>query len=98
MPNHPVQQGECIASIAAKYGFADWHLLWDAQPEEFRKKRPNPNALAPGDEVVIPERTPKRFTVATNAAHVFKVTLPPTRLRVRLHDDAGKALSGLKYE
>ena len=98
MATHWVKQGDCISSIAWEHGFADWQLIWDAQTDDFRRNHPNPNTLAPGDEVVIPERTPKRVSVATNASHVFKVRRPPTRLRVRLRGDDGKVLSGIKYE
>ncbi|WP_394835372.1 peptidoglycan-binding protein [Pendulispora rubella] len=98
MAVHTVRQGECIASIAWKYGFADWQRIWDAQSEDFRRKRLNPNTLLEGDEVTIPERTPKRVSVSTGASHTFTIKRPRVKLRIRLLDPEGKVLTNTKYE
>ena len=36
---HVVSQGECLSSIATKYQFNDWHLVYDDPANaDFRKK------------------------------------------------------------
>ena len=63
MPSHRVKQGECLTSIAARYGFADWRAIYQhPNNAELRKKRPNPSLLFPGDALFIPEK--RRKTVA----------------------------------
>jgi hypothetical protein len=74
---HVVVEGENLSTIAAAEGFRDFRKLYDA-PEnaELRKKRPNPNLIRPGDEVVIPDRKPLSVTVTPGAKVTLK-KLPP---------------------
>ncbi len=52
---HVVQTGEYLDKIARNYGFASWKELYYAPENEgFRSKRPDPNTIYPGDELVIP--------------------------------------------
>jgi hypothetical protein len=56
MPNHVVQPGENLSVIAHKYGFSDWRAVYNhPQNADFRRKRPNPQHVMPGDTVFIPE-------------------------------------------
>jgi len=68
---HVVVEGESLSTIAAAEGFRDFRKLYDA-PEnaELRKKRPNPNLIRPGDEVVIPDRKPLSVTVTPGATDI----------------------------
>jgi hypothetical protein len=91
MPVHTVEQGECLSSLAARYGFRNWEDIYSHPANgDLRKKRPNPNVLAPGDKVVVPEPTLKSVAVATGKTHVFKVRLAEVKLRVVLVDRKGK--------
>ncbi len=83
-----VKQGDCLSSIAARFGFASYRAIYDA-PENaaFKKKRPNPNLIYPGDELVIPERAPKEVKIGTGALHRFKVKREPTWGRVEVRVD-----------
>jgi hypothetical protein len=86
---HVVQQGECLASIAAMYGLA-WLELWNsADNQALRAKRPSPHVLFPGDEVAIPDRTPKAEARQTDAKHRFRKKGTAVRLRLQLleHDN-----------
>jgi hypothetical protein len=83
---HRVKQGECLGTIAARYGYM-WQTIYDApENEALRRRRPNPNVLFPGDEVVIPEREVIRERVATGRQHDFRVPRQVWELRLRLRD------------
>jgi len=96
---HTVQQGECLASIAKQYGFADYKKIYDC-PEnaELRKERPNPNLLLPGDSIFIPDMETKDYSRATEKKHSFKLHRQPTVVRIVIADDNGKPYSGNKYQ
>lgn len=88
MPVHRVRKGECLASIATKYGFASWRTIYDDDANRsLRERRPNPNLLAAGDEVVIPTRPQLKKRVSSNAAHTFTLRSEPTMVRLRIPDD-----------
>nr|MBK7066684.1 peptidoglycan-binding protein [Deltaproteobacteria bacterium] len=94
---HRVQQGECLATIAHGHGFL-WQTIYNA-PEnaELRRRRPNPNVLFPGDEIVIPERHPVTARVATGRQHTFKVPRQAWELRLRLRDHDHSAVAGIPW-
>jgi hypothetical protein len=53
--NHIVVKGDTLSGIAKKHGFKDWRTIYnDPSNAAFRRKRPNPNLIFPGDVVVIP--------------------------------------------
>jgi hypothetical protein len=81
---HKVMRGECINSIAKKYGFF-WQDIWNhTNNEKLRQKRKNPNVLLEGDEVFIPEIKPKTFSLKTGDSYRFMRKGVPTILRLRL--------------
>lgn len=93
-----MREGECAASIAARYGFPSESDVFDASENEpLRARRTSALTLAPGDVVHIPDRTPSRFAIGPGSSKRFQVTLPRTRLRLRLERD-GAALSDEPYE
>ncbi|MBI3597285.1 MAG: peptidoglycan-binding protein [Nitrospirae bacterium] len=95
---HAVKQGECLASIAKKYGFADWQKIYDhPQNGAFKSKRPNPNVLYPGDEVFIPDKKEKKESCRIGQKHRFKVKSPKTLLQIILKDDQEQALAYAAY-
>ncbi|WP_394849797.1 peptidoglycan-binding protein [Pendulispora brunnea] len=95
---YTVVQGDCLSTIARRFGFSDWRKIYDApQNADFRQKRPNPNVIQPGDVLFVPEKTPKTVKVATGKTHRFVVRLPVVRLRLRLHGTDGKPLAGIAY-
>ncbi len=95
---HAVQEGECLATLAHKYEFADGRAIW-SHPDnaELRKKRPDPHALLPGDIVMIPDREPRVEYCSTEKRHVFRVRRARARLRLFLRDDGGTPLADKKY-
>ena len=98
MATHSVMPGECLESIAERYGFTDPRVIYD-HPDNaaLRRARPDPNVLLPGDEIVIPERQVKWFDAATEQRHRFVVRQRPVLLRMRMLDGAGNPRSGIPY-
>jgi hypothetical protein len=76
-------------SIAAAHGLP-WKKVWEhADNEALRKARKTPNILLPGDELALPEKTPKEISVAHEKRHRFRRTGAIVELRIRLHSFEG---------
>ncbi len=81
---HTIKQGECIFSIATRYGHK-WDTIWNApENEALRKDRGQPGVLMPGDQVSIPDLRPKTVALATGGRHKIVVALNLVTVRVRL--------------
>ena len=92
---HLVQQGECLAAIARRYGFADYRTVYeDASNAELRRKRPNPNVIHPGDVVALPRKESKEVVAGTGRVHRFVMPGPGKVLRVRVLDAEGNPVAG----
>ena len=91
MPNHTVEQGECLSRIAAQYGFRDYQTIYnDPGNAELRQKRPDPNMLFPGDIIFIPDKARKDVAAETTKVHHFRVPGSQRFLRIRVEDLVGK--------
>src|SRR4051812_33694555 len=98
MKKHVVEQGECLSSIAKAYGFSHWRIIYDdANNSAFRKKRPNPNLVYPGDQICIPDRVPRVEEGATECRHRFHTKLHKTQLIICLKDQEDKPITGQTY-
>ncbi len=87
MAVHIVQQGEHITRIASKYGFRDYHTVWDdPQNSDLKEKRSSPNVLYPGDSLFIPDKEEKTVDKPTGAMHPFEVANRGLKLRIVLQD------------
>jgi hypothetical protein len=97
VPQHVVQQGECVSSIAKHYGF-EWKRIWNlAENSNLRLKRKNPNILHPGDTLFVPEKQPRNEDRSTDAVHQFRLKGTPCKLRIRLLS-AGKPMANEPYK
>jgi N-acetylmuramoyl-L-alanine amidase len=98
MAEHLVEQGECLSSIAEKYGFKDYRSIYDhPQNRHLRQKRPNPNVLHPGDLVFVPDKEKRKEPCSTEKRHRFVVKSATVLLRIYLKETGGKALANLNY-
>lgn len=95
---HTVVQGECLLTLAQKYGFGDIGPIYEAN--EQLKERKNPYVLAPGEEITIPDRAPdsKPLPVSKDRAYTrFQLRAVPSVVRLHLQDSGGKPMVGLRY-
>ena len=59
MSEYIVQRGDSLSAIARAHGLRDWQTLYNApENEAFRRLRPNPNVIHPGDRIQIPGESP----------------------------------------
>jgi hypothetical protein len=87
MPEHVIQQGECVFSLSYENGLF-WRTIWNhSNNSELRRLRPDPNILYPGDVLFIPDRTPKEVSAATDQRHRFCRKGVPAKLRLRLMEE-----------
>jgi N-acetylmuramoyl-L-alanine amidase len=95
---HVVEQGECMASIAAHRGF-DWRTLWDhPKNAKLKKSRKDPNILYPGDVVFVPEKTARKIACAAGTRHRFVHKSALETLRIRLLDEFDRPRAKVVYE
>lgn len=96
---HIVKQGECLHRLAKQYGFADWKTIYEHEDNaELREKRPNPNALYPGDEVHIPEKERKDLALPTTTKHKLQIQRPRVMLRVEIRDESDEPVADKAFE
>jgi Putative peptidoglycan binding domain/LysM domain len=80
---YTVKQGDHVSKLAKQFGFADFRTIWDHPNNAALKKlRQNPNVLAPGDQLFIPDKQVKKESRPTGATHRFKA--PATTLFLRI--------------
>jgi N-acetylmuramoyl-L-alanine amidase len=96
--SHTVKVGENAVSIAWRYGFSDYRVVWnDGANAELLKKRTDPHLLIPGDEIVVPDPTPKKLSLPTQNNYRFVVHVPKQELRLRVLNQAGEPLAQVRY-
>ena len=96
---HVVIQGECLASIARHYGFANYMTIYSHPANEsFRRKRPNPHVIHPGDEIFIPELNRRTENRDTDQKHRFEVKRAATLLRLIVLGENAEPLAGVPWQ
>lgn len=54
---YTVQPGDTLSGIARDHGFASWREIYDHEDNaDFRRRRPDPNRISPGDVLMLPDR------------------------------------------
>jgi hypothetical protein len=84
---HTVKEGDCIASIAAEYGFFPDTIWNDPANKDLRERRASPYLLAPGDTVVISEKRIKQIEKPASQKHRFRRKGVPATLRLLILGD-----------
>src|SRR5215813_2893248 len=99
MPNHTVKQGDTLISIAAEHGFSSWETIWmDPQNQSLREKRKDPQVLAEGDSVFVPEKKTRIVHLETDKKHQFVVPKIKAFCRVVLRDDEGQPMANRRFQ
>jgi hypothetical protein len=96
---HTVRQGECLSSLAAQHGLPDWRAVYN-HPENasFQQKRPNPNVIAPGDRVYIPDRDSLFKNGTTDRRNPFVLARDKTSLLIVAADEDGNPYQEYDYK
>lgn len=94
---HVVVDGDRMSKIAHENGYADYYALYMAQPEAFRKKRPNPEILMPGDEIVLPDKVEAKYPAKDKKAHQYEENTKLPEVAVTLMA-AGKPVAGKTFQ
>ena len=82
-----VKQGDCISSIAFKYGFFPDTIWNDSKNSKLKQDRKDPNVLLPGDVVYIPDKEEKEESCASEKKHRFKRKGVPEKLIIQFRCD-----------
>ena len=97
MPDYTVRQGDCLSSIAARYGL-DWRSIWDhGKNSQLKRKRNDPNILLPGDVVFVPDKAVKQEDGGTQQRHRFVRKSASAKLRLQLLDEERNPRANLRY-
>jgi Putative peptidoglycan binding domain len=85
--NYRVKQGDHLCSIAKGFGFSEIDTIWnDPNNAQLKQQRGNPNVLAPGDQLYIPDRELRIEPCSTDLKHKFVAHKPALKLRLVLED------------
>ncbi len=96
MPEYMVKQGDCMVSIAEKYGM-HWETIWnDPKNDELRKLRKDPMVLYSEDRVFITEKRMKTESALTEQRHRFVRKGVPPWIKIRISAE-GQPLAGEPY-
>jgi N-acetylmuramoyl-L-alanine amidase len=97
MPSYTVQQGDCVSSIADRYGLL-WTTVWNhPSNSQLRQLRKDPNVLYPGDELFVPDLDVKQVDRPTDQRHTFVKKGVPAKLKIRLLDQ-DQPRAGVAYQ
>lgn len=96
---YTIQQGESLVTVAHKFGFLNYKTIYDhPKNADFRKRRPNPNLIHPGDSLYIPDKFIRYEKCETGKRHTFAVKPDTRRIEVKVLDIDGEPLKSTAYE
>jgi N-acetylmuramoyl-L-alanine amidase len=97
MPSYVVRQGDCITSIAVRYGYS-CDTIWNHPDNaQLKASRKNPNILLVGDVVELPDKPASAVSVPAAQRHRFVLKRPKPRLRLVLRDN-GEPITNTSFE
>lgn len=98
MPIHHVKAGDTIQTIARSHGFRQWRRVFEhPKNAQLRATRPDPEVLAEGDSVFVPEVEPRIDEARVDEQTVFVLAPVRRELVVALQDPSGASLAGTPY-
>lgn len=98
MRAHIVQQGEHLAGLAARMGFEASEVWSHEANAELRERRSDPQRLAPGDVLFVPEpEPPTPLDVRPKTENRFVAPMPSARLSLQLTEGGDGAFANQPY-
>jgi hypothetical protein len=95
---HSVEQGETIPKIAFTFGITESKIWNDPNNLTLRNQRGNPNVLAPGDLVYIPDRELRYESKPVDRRHNFVLSEKRRQLlRIQWIDHDYQVIKGKRY-
>lgn len=95
---HRVVAGETLQRIASRHGFNDWKKVWFHQNnDEFRRRRPNPDILQPGDDIFIPDPPAEELRTGRRHRFIARRSVTTLRLRLEIGNDNPESLAGARF-
>lgn len=89
MTPYIVRQGDYLAKLAFVKGF-DADTVWnDPKNEDLRNLRQDPNILAPGDILYVPESKKDDLALQHGTDNDYAATVPKIQIQVTFKDDEG---------
>ena len=79
-----IAEGECLSSVAFQNGYFPGTIWERPENDAVRELRGDPNVLAPGDRLFLPDKEPKTTTCATGKLHRFTRRGVPVRFRLQI--------------
>ncbi len=96
---HTVKKGDTMISIAAEKNFASWEAIWGHPSNaRLREQRKDPQVLAEGDVVNIPDPKERAYPIETNKVHTFTVKTLKAWFRIVARDDKGAPLANCRFQ
>ena len=93
-----VKQGDNLSLIALVFGYKDHTTIYNhPNNADFKKQRPDPDILFPGDMVFIPNLVIKEQSCATDQRWNFVLRRPKKVLRIVVEDFEGKPMPNAAY-
>lgn len=93
---YTVKAGDYLSKIAKEQGFADWRTVYNhPQNADFKRRRPNPNLIYPGDQIFIPDKRLNSTTAPTDQRAKFRIKRAKETLELKLVDFQGNPLANL---
>ena len=98
MPTYRIRTGDCVANVAARFGFHP-DTIWDhTKNAELRRRRRDSRILREGDMLFVPELRRREESVATEQRHRFVRKCVPETLEVVIHDAEANPRADIAYE
>lgn len=95
----PLNKATASPTLPSSTVFTDWNTIYSNNLNSaFRKLRPDPHVLFPGDLLYIPDKKVKSESCQTAKVHTFRLTRKATRLRLVVRDIDGVPLGAKKYK
>jgi hypothetical protein len=90
-----VRQGDYLAKLSFVHGF-DADDVWnDPKNEDLKKLRTDPNILAPGDILFIPEKEGEEgLPIAKGTENSYAATVPKVEVKLTFQDSEAKPMAG----